>query len=193
MAYAPTRQLVSGGSGLAGSRWGYLARRGFELRVASNLRSIESRQRVVSKVAADLPREVLNEVVDWELQRAIQYSSGGRTYSELRQYRPGLYSTQRPARKDDYIINVHTGAFRSGWRKRPVRRAGDTFVISLFNVGMKVAAWLLLGTRKMRERPLLKKVAEEARPLINKAMTRARMRLLRAGRKAGFGFMERFN
>jgi len=193
MPYTPTRQLLSGGSGLAGSRWGYLARRGFELRVASNLRSIESKQRVVSKVAADLPKDVLNEVADWELQRAIQYSSGGRTYAELRQYRPGLYSVRRPARRDDHIINTHTGTFRAGWRKRPVRRTGDTFTISLFNVGMKVAAWLLLGTRKMRERPLLRKVADEARPQINKAMTRARMRLLRAARRSGFGYMERFN
>jgi len=193
MAYTPTRQLLSGGSGLAGSRWGYLGRRGFELRVASNCRSIESKQRVVSKVAADLPREVLDEVADWELQRAIQYSSGGRTYDELRRYRPGLYSVRRPARRDDYIINVHTGTFRAGWRKRPISRSGDTFTISLYNVGMKVAAWLLLGTRKMRERPLLKKVADEARPLINRAMTRARMRLLRAWRKAGYGYMERFH
>ena len=120
MAYAPTRQQLSGGGSLAGSRWGYLAKRGFEMRVASNLRSIEHKQKVVSKVAADLPKDVLNEVVDWELQRAIQYSSGGRTYNELRQYRPGLYSVRRPARSDDHIINVHTGAFRSGWRKRPV-------------------------------------------------------------------------
>jgi hypothetical protein len=109
----------------------------------------------------------------------------------LRAYKPGYYSTARGAKKRDYIINEQTGRFKQGWRKRPVKRAGNEFTVSIFNVAMPVAAFLILGTYKMRERPIMKKVIEESRPLVNKIMSRHRMRLMRLWRSAGGGRPEK--
>jgi hypothetical protein len=195
MAYARTAQLLQGGGkyskyGLSGSRWNYLKTQGFQIRVASNVRSIEGKQKVTSKYAADIPNRVLSEVVDWQLERARRYSSGTISKERLRQYKPGKYSVKRPAQVRDYIINAHRGTFREGWRRRPVSKSGNSFFVSIFNVSMPVAAFLLLGTRIMRERPLLRKVQEESRAIINRVMTRERMRLLRAWRKGGRGKME---
>jgi hypothetical protein len=176
----------------AGSRWRHLSRKGFEIRIASNLRSIEGKTRFTSKVAAEIPTDVLGEISDFQLERAVQYSSGGRTAAELATHRPGIYSTRRPARQDDYIINVQRGVFRAGWRKRPIRRAGTEFTAGVFNVATPVAFYLAFGTRKMRERPILSKINEDSRAVVNRVMTRARMRVRRAWQRGGMGFMERF-
>lgn len=189
----PAGMARVGGGPFAGSRWQHLARKGFEIRLASNLRSIEGKTRFTSKVASEIPAQSLGEIGDFQIERAVQYSSGGRTAAELATHRPGIYSVRRPAAADDYIINKQTGQFRAGWRKRPIRRAGNEFTAGVFNVRMPVSAYLVFGTRRMRERPILARINEDSRSVVNRVMSRARMRVRRAWQRGGFGFMERFH
>jgi hypothetical protein len=181
----PVRASGGGGRfGISGSQWTAKGIRNFEIGVKSNSRSIGSAMAIASKVAEDIPAEMIEEIADEQLELTIRYSSGSISQARLRQFKPGKYSTKRPSQKRDYIINAHVGTFRAGWRKRRVMRQGKKFFVSLFNAAMPVAAFLLLGTRKMRDRPLLQQVVTDTRKLVNQVMSRARMRVLRAIRRA---------
>ena len=179
-------KLTSGGGryGMSGATFGG-GIRGFQIRVASNVRSISGALKVATKYAEDIPAAALSEIAEWQLERARKYSSGTMTYQQLRARRPGKYSTQRPSQKRDYIINVHAGGFRDGWRAARVKRQGKTFSVRLLNVAMPVAAFLILGTRNMRERPILQKITQESGKIVNRVLSRHRMRLMRAMRKGG--------
>jgi len=179
----PTK-LTSGGGryGMSGATFGG-GIRNFTIRVASNARSIGGAMKVAAKDAEEIPAAALTEIVDWQVERAKKYSSGTMTRQQLRARRPGKYSTQRSPQKRDFIINAHVGTFRAGWRAARVKRQGKKFLVRLLNVAMPVAAFLILGTRTMRERPILQKIKQESGKIVNRVMSRLRMRLLRKMRR----------
>ena len=187
MAYSATRTFTPGGGryNLAGSSARYKRMGNLKIGVQSNSRSIGSAVTAASKYASEIQPEMLEELAEFQLRLAVKYSSGTITKARLAQYKPGKYSVKRRALKRDYIVNAHKGTFRNAWRKRRVVRTGNKFRISLYNSAMPIAAFLLLGTRKMRERPLLKQVSLDSREEIQKVMNRLRMQVVRRATRGG--------
>jgi len=132
------------------------------VRVRHNSREVEARIARARDEARHFPSEAAARLGNYMYRLAYRYSSGTR---DVYGYRPGFYSRARPAMPDDYIINVRNGLLRASWRLIFARTQRGARAI-LRNVARTVTGapypmFLFAGTRRMRRRPLPKKVAEQ--------------------------------
>jgi len=90
--------------------------------------------------------------------RAEALSRGPLTQAQLRQYRPGLYSTARGARPAfDATVNSHTGLFAASWRVGVWAVAGGV-TVTVWN--QAPYAGFMQGTERMRRRGILDAAAQ---------------------------------
>ncbi len=170
-------------------RLGVAGARAFTVEYESNHRQCYLSWMAFGKYIEDLPDELGKSLSEKMLDKAVEFSSGGRTAAELATYKPGLYSVKRPATPEDYLINVQTGRFRSGWRVARTRH-GSRLTPATFRIAnsTRVGRWnlamlMFMGTKRMRRRPLPEKLRETAGPEIRRMLHAARMRIYRRAKR----------
>jgi hypothetical protein len=114
---------------------------------------------------SDLPREVegaMQDCADMVLRKAQEYSSN--RYFSLRELRKmghpyAVRYGPASAGIPDFLVNYQSGRFWGSWQAAILRRSGTDYEISVTNTA-PWATYLITGTKKMRQRPIIEAAFE---------------------------------
>ena len=132
------------------------------LQVKKNAGSLATRQRQRGKAvdaAMKARARLWGETVK---QNAVSLSQGTISAAALRRYSPGLYSRARAANPGfDAVLNRQTGLLAASWRMQ-VWAMSDKTTVTVFNTAPY--SGFMLGTVKMRPRPILDFARGQVKP-----------------------------
>ena len=119
----------------------------------TNAGNLAARQRYNAAVVDQAMRDACRLYGAAVTQQARTLSKGPISTAELSKYKPGMYSTKRPARPAfDAIINAQTGLFAASWHFGTWSFTGHV-TVTVYNTAPY--AKYMMGTARMRERPIL--------------------------------------
>ena len=119
----------------------------------TNAGNLAARQRYKANLVDQAMKDACRMYGAALTQQARTLSKGPISTAELSEYKPGMYSTKRPARPAfDAIINAQTGLFASSWHFGTWAFTGHV-TVTVYNTAPY--AKYMMGTARMRERPIL--------------------------------------